>query len=53
MSSNDKCWKRRPHDWNEHDETRTHLIKKCSVCKGLRWVARRTIVVTLTARQSN
>ena len=51
MSSKDKCWKGRLHNWEDYNETITHIIKQCTDCHGLKWIPRRTILTNKTVGQ--
>jgi len=39
----DQCARRFPHVWAQEPvkQTRTHLLKQCERCKGVKWVPRR------------
>lgn len=38
----DKCWKGKKHDYETVDKTRTHIVQRCTVCKGRKWKHRNT-----------
>lgn len=37
----DKCYRNTPHEYETETETETHIIKRCTQCKGRKWKAKR------------
>ncbi len=42
-NATDRCWKGRKHDYEEEFRTKSHIVKKCTQCKGKKWTLRRTV----------